>query len=200
MGDDNRIRSFVAVDVTAQVRAALTVVVEELKEVRADIRWMRPEAMHATLKFLGGVDRPRLERVRAAVEAAAGARPAMQLRTARLGAFPSWRRARVLWAGLHGAGLTELAADFDAALVPLGFAAEQRAFTPHITLGRVRSQRGWPDVERAAKPHLEDDFGSSDVACVTIYRTTLRPEGSVYTPLWTIPLTGNKEALHDIRR
>src|SRR5262249_50328419 len=109
-----------------------------------------------------------------------------------LGAFPSLRRPRVLWAGLNGPGLPELAGRVDAALTPLGFPAEQRAFAAHVTLGRVNSLRGWPSLEAIFKAHVDDDFGGSDIDAVTVYRSTLQRGGAIYTPLWTIPLSGNK--------
>jgi len=142
---------------------------------------------------LGSVEPSHLEQVHHALEAAVGAYSALHVEVRGLGAFPSLRRPRVLWVGLQGSGLVALAARVDAALTPLGFAPEAHAFTPHITLGRVNSLRGWSRLEEVFKGHLDDDFGDSDVAVVTIYRSTLQRSGAVYTPLWTIPLAEHKE-------
>jgi RNA 2',3'-cyclic 3'-phosphodiesterase len=191
-----RIRSFVAVDLGGAVRAAMQELLAQFARLKADIRWVRREGLHVTLKFLGAVEAPRLERVHAAVAAAVADRPALQLRVQGLGAFPSLRRPRVLWVGLHGHGLVELAACVVAAVTPLGFEPETRAFTPHVTLGRVNGLRGWPRLEELVEAHREDEFGTTDIDAVTIYRSTLRPGGSMYTPLWTIPLLRNKEGVH----
>jgi len=187
------IRSFIAVDLQAPVREAVGALQARLARLKADVRWVRPTGMHVTLKFLGPVEPARLERVHTNVVAAVRGRPALQLRVHGLGAFPSWRRPRVLWVGLEGDGLVGLAAAIDTAVQPLDFEPEQRGFTPHVTLGRVNSLRGWPHLEELVKTHLDDDFGVSTVSAVIIYRSTLRPEGAVYAPLWTIPLSQHRE-------
>jgi 2'-5' RNA ligase len=188
-----RIRSFIAVDLAAPVCASLRQFLAEMAQVKCDVRWVRGEGLHVTLKFLGGVEPARLERAHVALAAAVSGRPALRVRACGLGAFPSWRRPRVLWVGLEGEGLPELAVCVEAAMCRVGFEAERRAFTPHITLGRVNGMRGWSRVEELVKARLADDFGMSIVEGVTIYRSVLRPDGAVYTPLWTIPLGGNME-------
>ena len=200
MSDSPGIRSFVAVDLEPSVRHAVAELQSELARVNADVRWVRAEGLHVTLKFLGSVEAPHLERVHAALAAAVAEQPALHVQVRDLGAFPGWRQPRVVWVGLHGEGLVELAQRIDAALAPLGFAREQRPFTPHLTLGRVNSPRGWTRLEDVCKAHLDDDFGASDISAVTIYRSTLQRGGSVYTPLWTIPLCRHKGASHDIGR
>lgn len=179
-------------DLEAPVRLAVQTLLGEFRRIKADVRWVRAEGMHVTLKFLGWVDGPLLERVHAALATAVPAQPALQVHVRGIGAFPTLRRPRVLWVGLQGAGLVELAAHVDRVVTPLGFEPERRAFTPHITLGRVSSMRGWSHVEELFKAHLDDDFGASGVRAVTVYRSTLRPDGAVYTALWTIPLGENK--------
>ena len=198
--DSTRIRSFVAIDLDAPVQQAVRAVQGELARINADVRWVRPEGLHVTLKFLGAVEAARLERVHAALAAAMADQPPLHVRVHGLGAFPGWRRPRVVWVGLHGDGMVELAARVEDALAPLGFAREQRAFTPHLTLGRVNSPRGWTRLEEVCKAHLDDDFGESDIDAVAIYRSTLQRGGAVYTLLWTIPLDQVKGALHDIGR
>jgi 2'-5' RNA ligase len=149
--------------------------------------------MHVTLKFLGGVEARLLERVHAAVRDRLPRRDAIGLHAHGLGAFPSLRRPRVVWAGLDdGGSLTTVAKVIDSALEPFGFAPEARRFTPHVTLGRVNSPRGWAPLEAAIKERIDEDFGNSVVRDVIIYRSTLQRGGSVYTPLWTISLTENR--------
>ena len=198
MSEREAIRSFVAIDVEAPVHAAIAALQAELSCVRADVRWVRAEGMHVTLKFLGSVDAGRLQRVRAALIAALAERPVLEVRVRGTGAFPSLRRPRVLWVGLHGAGLSALAGAVDEALAPLRFEPEKRGFTAHVTLGRVNSLRGWPALEEKFKAHLDDDFGSSRIDAVTVYRSTLRSGGAVYSALWTIPLCRHREGnTHD---
>jgi len=195
--ESSGIRSFVAVDLDAPVLQAVTDLQGALRRVNADVRWVRPEGLHVTLKFLGSVDPARLERVHAALAGDLHDQPALHVSVRGLGAFPNWRRPRVVWVGLRGEGLGALAARVDGALAPLGFERERRPFTPHLTLARVNSPRGWPRLEEACKTHLDDDFGASDISAVTIYRSRLQRGGAVYTSLWTIPLDQVKGALHD---
>ncbi len=198
--DSTRIRSFIAVDLDAPVQRAVRELQGELARINADVRWVRPEGLHVTLKFLGSVEAARLERVHATLAAAMAGQPALHAKVRGLGAFPSWRRPRVVWVGLRGDGMVELAARVEDALAPLGFEREQRAFTPHLTLGRVNSPRGWPRLEEVCKTHLDDDFGESDIDAVSIYRSMLQRGGAVYTLLWTIPLDQVKGASHDTGR
>ena len=193
MSESARIRSFVALDLQKSVLVGVQTLQQQLANTRADVRWVRREGLHVMLKFLGAVEASQLEPVHRALAAAVGTHPALHVEVQGLGAFPSLRRPRVLWVGLRGAGLVELAARVDAALVPLGFAPEARAFTPHITLARVNTLRGWPRLEEAFTAHLDDAFGDCDINVVTIYRSELQRGGAVYTPLWTIPLAENKE-------
>ena len=186
------IRSFIAVDVEEPVRHGLRHLLGELVQIKADVRWVREGGLHATLKFLGSVQAPRLPQLQATLGAGLAAQPVLQVQVCGLGAFPTLRRPRVLWVGLRGAGLVELAAAVEQVTTACGFEAESRPFTPHITLGRVNGTRGWSRVEEVIKAHLSDDFGSSTVDKVTVYRSTLRPTGAVYTPLWTIPLSQHK--------
>ena len=192
--DSTRIRSFVAVDLDAPVQQAVRDLQGELARINADVRWARPEGLHVTLKFLGSVEAARLERVRAALAGAMAEQPALHVHVHGLGAFPGWRRPRVVWVGLRGDGMVELAARVEDALAPLGFEREQGAFTPHLTLGRVNSPRGWARLEAVCKAHLDDDFGESDIDALKIYRSTLQRGGAVYTALWTIPLGQHKGA------
>jgi 2'-5' RNA ligase len=187
-----RIRSFVAVDIGSEVRAALQTISRELARAGADARWIRPEGMHATLKFLGSVESMQLDAVRSAVERIAGRHDAMRMSARGLGGFPSLRRPRVLWCGLECDGLAELAADIDSELARLGFESEKRPFSAHITLARVKSDRGLAPLLRAIEQHRADEFGAVDIDAVTIYRSTLRRDGAVYDALWTIPLAQHK--------
>jgi RNA 2',3'-cyclic 3'-phosphodiesterase len=194
------LRSFIAVDLETPVLDALRTLQSELARTGADVRWVRPANMHVTLKFLGAVEPARLERVHAALRDAVSDQAVLRLRAHGLGAFPSLRRPRVVWAGLVGDNLAALAGRVDVALEPLGFAAEQRAFTPHVTLGRVNGMRGWARLEEMLKAHIDDDWGATVIDAVIIYRSTLHRDGAVYLPLWTIWLGRNKKDADEFRR
>jgi 2'-5' RNA ligase len=188
MAEPARIRSFIAVDPAAATRAALVRLKADLAAIRADVRWVGDEALHCTLKFLGGVAPERLERVHDAVRTAAAAIEPGTVSARGLGAFPSLKRARVVWAGFDGDCVRALAAAIEGVLQPLGFETERRAFHPHITLGRVNGTRGWERVRALIDARAGDDFGRTTVDSVVIYRSDLRRTGAEYTALWRLPL------------
>jgi 2'-5' RNA ligase len=141
-----------------------------------------------TLKFLGDIARNQVEPILAALRSALREHPPLHVSAQGLGAFPNLRRPRVVWAGLAGEGFKELSETVETALMPLDFPPEEREFAPHLTLGRVRSLRGWERVLAVVKEHEQTNFGESRVEQVTLYQSELRPDGAVYSPLGSIPL------------
>jgi 2'-5' RNA ligase len=179
------VRTFVAVDLAPDVHQAIVELKGELARVPSQVRWVRNEGLHATLKFLGAVQADRAEQVGEAVARATASIAAFMARVRGLGAFPSIKRPRVLWVGMEARPLTTLAQAVERELVSLGFARDPRPFHPHVTLGRVSGGRGWKALERLLERHWTDDFGATPVNSVTVYRSDLRPGGPVYTALWT---------------
>jgi 2'-5' RNA ligase len=135
------VRAFVAVFPPPEVRRALVDAAHELPVV-GEVRWVRPENVHLTLKFLGDVSGDHLGRVAEALEPVRLRHEPFEAEPSGFGAFPSIRRARILWAGIgEGSGrLGALAQDVEASLEPLGFEREDRAYVPHLTLGRARGR------------------------------------------------------------
>ena len=156
---------------------------DRLRGVARDVAWVACDNVHLTLKFLGGVDAARLTALSEALTAAVTGQPAFDLAVRGLGAFPSRTRARVLWAGVADGGpaLASLAARVDDALEPLGFPREARAFSAHITLGRVREPRPNPRLAQALTSDAA--FGRQRVGRVCLMRSELSPRGARYTEL-----------------
>lgn len=157
------------------------------------VRWVRPEAIHLTVKFYGDVEGARLPAVEAVLaEAARGEHP-LRLRIQGLGVFPNARRPQVIWAGLEGDldPLRDLQAKIEAGSAQLGFAPEGREFKPHLTLGRVNGGLRPSDHARlmeALKARRDAIFGAFTVETLCLVRSDLRPAGSVYTTLYAAPL------------
>jgi 2'-5' RNA ligase len=185
-------RLFVAVDPTDAVRAALAAAQATLREAspNADVRWVDPKNLHLTIKFLGNVADERAGDVRAAVTSAVAGHARIALGARGLGAFPSLRKPRIVWAGLIGgvAPLRALAAAIDTALEPLGHPREDRPFAAHVTLGRVRSPKGVDRLTSAVTAGAALDFGGWKASDVVLYRSHTRPTGSVYEPVARIAL------------
>jgi 2'-5' RNA ligase len=181
------IRAFIAVNLASPVIEEIAKVRSFLQEAHGDIRWTRREGLHLTLKFLGDIERTQVEPILAAMHEIMRDRLPLYILAQGLGAFPNLRRPRVLWVGLSGEGLHELSEALETALMPLDFPPEEREFTPHLTLGRVRSLRGWESVLAAVKEHEHTRFGESTVDQVTLYQSELRPDGAAYSPLGLVP-------------
>ncbi len=183
--DGTRVRAFVAVFPPPEVREALVGAARELPVVGL-VRWVRPENVHLTLKFLGDVSKEDLlGRVAEALEPVAGRYAPFEAEPSTFGAFPSARRARILWAGI-GEGsdpLRALAGDVEASLEPLGFEHEDRAYMPHLTLGRARTH---PVVLEAVEtPSTVPGF---TVRNVELVQSVTGGAGVTYSTLATYPL------------
>jgi RNA 2',3'-cyclic 3'-phosphodiesterase len=148
------VRLFVALEIPAAVRDHLAAVIAELREVdsapsRNRAKWVPPENLHVTLKFIGQIEDAKLDAIRAALTAV-GSGSAVDVSFRGLGFFPNEKRPRVFWAGMKAsANLAVLAGDIDKRLEPLGVPRETREFTPHLTLARF-DPPGISDKLRAA--------------------------------------------------
>ena len=182
------IRAFIAVNLATPVIEEIAKVRFTLREAKGDVRWTRSEGLHLTLKFLGDIAHNQVEPILAAIREALHGQQPLHLVAQGLGAFPNLRRPRVLWVGLSGEGLPEMSRAIETALLPLDFPPEEREFTPHLTLGRVRSLRGWERLLAVMKAYEQVRFGESTVDQVILYQSELRPDGAVYSPLGAISL------------
>jgi 2'-5' RNA ligase len=186
-------RLFLAVDPAEQVREALGRVIARMRHRAPDAKWTKAEGIHVTLKFLGEV--PGEIRPGAVADAVSGvtARHApLTLRAAGAGIFGSGDRPNVLWGGVGGdvAALRALQRDVERAVIPLGFAPEERAFTAHVTLALARDARGDPALA-ACVPLLDSvDFGESRITEVVLYRSVFSVLGGRFTPLERLALEG----------
>lgn len=170
--------------------AALEAAVEELRQAGVTARWVRPEQLHFTLRFLGEIPDGRAAAVSLALAQALEAVERFTLEIAGLGAFPRPQSARVVWAGCgEGADrLAALAGRVESALVGAGFEPETRPFAPHLTLGRLPQAGATPQVAAALRKASGRRFGAVAVSEVVLFRSDLRPQGPLYTPLSRHPL------------
>jgi 2'-5' RNA ligase len=195
MPDSKHIRLFVAIELPPSVLAVLSATMHALRVGGADagLRWVRPEGIHLTLKFMGETDEEDLPGIIAALRDVAHLHPPIQIATGDLGSFGGRRNLRVLWVGVGGdvEALAALASAIDAALAPLGFKSEARAYSPHLTLARVRD-----DVSHEDRARLHDIIGgTAAVECEPFRGTTfslmeskLQLGGAVYRQVATFPL------------
>lgn len=182
-------RLFVAVFPPAAVQDAAYAWIETLRERGGGVSWVKRENLHFTMRFLGEVGDDGARRVREAAREAAAGVPAFEAALGEPGAFPSARRARVLWLGLSrgAAELTALARRLETALDRRGWEPERRAFSPHLTLGRVREPGAdWSAALAGAAAAREPrEFRVERLAVI---QSRLHPKGSVYAVLEDAPL------------
>lgn len=182
-------RIFIAIELPAEIKAALAALQNELRQTRADIGWTKPGNFHLTLKFLGEVEASQIPAITNACLEVATHVSAFSLRLQKTGVFPNLKQPKVLWAGLASEGdeLSQLQQRVEANLQPLGFAKESRAFHPHLTLGRVKSLANIAAVTAklltCPLPQL-----SFPVCELVVMQSQLHSSGSIYTPLATVKL------------
>jgi 2'-5' RNA ligase len=188
------VRLFVALEIPAAVRDNLTAQVAELRELSAKVadkrpRWVRPENLHVTLKFIGEVSPTKLEGIRDALSAIRSDAP-VEIKFRGLGFFPNEQHPRVLWAGLDAsANLPPLAGDIDGALETQGIALERRPFTPHLTLARIEPPGLHEKLRAAIQKNGAREFGSFQTREFYLIESKLKPSGAEYTTLASYPFT-----------
>ena len=187
------LRLFVACELPPAVRDALGRLQDELRARGAGrLRWVRPEGIHLTLKFLGEVPAARREAVENALAGAVVSPFALDVRLGPLGGFGGRQRLRVIWVGLEGdvEGLAELAALIEEALGPLGFPREGRPFAPHLTLARVPDDAGIQERSRLAdllEAFPSPSLPSMTLTAVNLMQSFLQPTGARYQCLAVYP-------------
>jgi RNA 2',3'-cyclic 3'-phosphodiesterase len=186
------VRLFVALEIPSAVRDNLAALIKELHSAdfasaKHRARWVRPENLHVTLKFIGHVDAARLDAIRARLSQVRSDSP-VDVRFRGLGFFPVEKHPRVLWAGMEASpNLAALANDIDQQLEPLGIARETRAFTPHLTLARF-DPPGISDKLRAAiQKNTACEFGAFRTNEFHLIESKLKPSGAEYTTLQSFP-------------
>jgi 2'-5' RNA ligase len=186
----DKIRAFVALRMSAEVEDAIARFVEPLRQVRSGIRWVRTANLHLTLRFLGDTfDRDLIAPLDSLLNQIAGRTSPFILGAHGTGAFPNLDRPRAIWIGLGSGELIRLAAEVEEAAVEAGLAPERRAYSPHLTIGRVRDLSGWQRIRRVLGQASGQDFGSTRIAEISLYRSILGGEASQYLELGRYPLT-----------
>lgn len=184
-------RIFVAVALDAPLREAITDLERRLEDAGARLRWVKPDNLHFTLRFLGHISDAQLNRVKTATREAAEGVTAFGIGLAGVGAFPNARRPKVVWVGIgEGADtLRDLAARLDDTLARQRFPKEPRGFQPHLTLARVKEPRLWGDVGPTLGQFEGVEVGRQEVRSLMVMESLLRPQGAIYTQVEEVPLS-----------
>jgi RNA 2',3'-cyclic 3'-phosphodiesterase len=183
-------RLFIAINLPAAIRDGVHTDVAPLRDAANAVRWVASSALHVTVKFLGEQDERLVGDLRAALESVGQRHAPVSVETTAIGAFPNFRRPRVVWVGMTGeSSLRSLARDIDQALAPLGIPPEARPFQAHLTLGRVKSELNPRDATAVATAAAACRVSRSfDVQAVDLMRSELGPGGSRYSVVAAVPL------------
>ena len=189
------LRTFVAIPLSAEVHRALGTLQNRLKHhavlrlaPTGVVRWVDPESIHLTLRFLGDILPERVEPIKMALTVVARNVPSFEFQTGTLGVFPNLNRPQVIWAGVQDptSWLALLHAAVNEALASLGFQPEQRRFSPHLTLGRVQRNASHSDLHAVGEVIAGTPVGAlGNVAATELifFQSVLRPTGAEYTAL-----------------
>ena len=179
------IRSFLAIELPATIQRKIGEIEGDLKATSGDVRWVNPQKIHLTLKFFGNIEESKIDSIVEAIEGPLRRTEPFPLTVRGTGAFPNLKNPRVIWMGLIDgkAILVPLQREIDASLEKVGFQPEDRPFRPHLTLGRVKSNRGKHDLIRGVEKYREEEIGEFQADKVILFKSDLTPSGSMYTRL-----------------
>ncbi len=178
-------RLFVAIEIEPAIRERIGEFVDRLRPRISEARWVRPEGLHVTLKFLGNVADERRAAIEKALRSVRGKPFTLSLKS--LGMFPNPRSPRVLWVGIEaGPELERIAADIDRQMASVGFEREKRAFSPHVTLARFNERPEGNLGSLISETPLS--FGTMTASRFHLYESKLSPKGSRYTKITSFDL------------
>jgi 2'-5' RNA ligase len=190
--DSEKIRTFIAIPLPPSVTGELKKLLAQMKSFSKGITWVNPESIHLTLKFLGNLSALELSKVFTGMQNIfQDPPPGFRLTVAGLGAFPSLKKPRVLWVGVSGSGmeaLIQIQKLIEDEMYRQGFPKEERKFSPHLTLARIKFADRLTELTQAFSSY---NFPAVEfmVSEILIMRSELRPEGAVYSIQQKFPLS-----------
>ncbi len=188
------IRSFIAIELPEALKQDLAGLQSRLRQPRQSwIKWVNPQSIHLTLKFIGNISPDRVPAITTAVEAASSGIPPFRLEVCGIGAFPNLKRPQVVWAGVEGDidTLRKLQSCIESNLEPLGFTPETRGFSAHLTLARIRNQATPSEREELGRLIAVTGLETCHailVEAVNLMKSQLTREGAIYTKIVSIRL------------
>jgi 2'-5' RNA ligase len=189
-----KIRSFIAIELPDDLKKALIELQKTFRTAgNSPVRWVEPGNIHLTLKFLGDIDVSITGKIAATLEEAVRGLPPFSIEASKLGVFPNINRIQIIWVGLYGEleKLGQLQKRIEESLKPLGFPAENRPFTPHLTIGRVRDYARPDERQKLGQLISNVSFEGKyviSVNAVNLMKSQLTREGPIYTKLVTVTL------------
>ncbi len=181
-------RAFIAIDLPQEIKDYLAKAQAKLKSSNADVKWVNPQNIHLTLKFLGEIDEKQLNQITQILEDIAGNKTQFYIHLTSFGAFPNIKSARVIWAGIDkgDSEVKQIAEDLEKESEKIGIPKEERPFSSHITIGRTRSSKNRNKLSQALENLTSESGGFSaefTAVKITLFQSTLTPKGPIYETL-----------------
>ena len=178
------VRSFIAFDIDSEsVIKRLMEVQKTLVNTGADLKIVEPQNIHVTMRFLGDITPNMFDPIHEEMEKVSFTPFEIELRG--LGAFPTLKYARVVWAGIKGGAekLTDISNQLEPRLLRLGFRPDPKGFSPHLTIARVKSGRNKAELTHTIQELKDYQFGIIKASCLKLKRSVLTPKGPIYSTL-----------------
>lgn len=187
-------RCFISINLDDDLKREIETATETLRKTRSDVKWVTVENLHITLKFLGEIHDDLIPAVKERLSQVSLSHAPSEIKLHGAGIFPDSKRPRVIWLGMKDSDrLKKLQADIEDSMATLGFEKEGRGFSPHLTIGRVRSMMGKDPLVRAVGTLKDKDFGNIEVKRVSLMKSELRPAGAQYAPVAEFDLKNEEE-------
>jgi 2'-5' RNA ligase len=181
-------RLFVAIHVPERIRTTIAILLDEFRLIDPELKWIKSENLHITLKFLGKTDASQLDAVVKALSTIARSAHPITFNFAGLGFFPNARRPNILWTGIQASANAQvIVQEIDQALAVLGFPLQQREFTPHLTLGRFEKRALSRNMQSAIERNASGKFGGFTATEFHLIQSKLNSSGAEYTILHSFP-------------
>ncbi len=187
---DRTTRTFIGIPLSPHARGILQNIQNDFKNLNADVKWVPPDNIHMTLKFLGEIQPQKLKSIQNIFPSLFQNFSRFDVAITRLGAFPNAQKPRVIWAGItqNAELLTEIAAQLENALGKLGFPKEDKKFSPHMTLGRVRSFKNIEKLSESIDAYQKFLPITEPIETIVLFKSTLASQGSIYEHLNEVKL------------
>lgn len=183
------IRAFIAISLTKEIQDKILKIQEQLRRSNADVKWVEPENIHLTLKFLGNVEEKKIEKIKGILEKISEEYEKFSMELLKIGAFPKLSNPRVIWIGIEKGKekLQKTFSDLEEGLNKVGFKKEEREFSAHITIGRVKSPLNRSKLLEEIK---RTNFERMNllVTKISLFKSTLTPKGPIYESLYEADL------------
>ena len=189
-----KIRSFIAIELPGELKQALAELQRRFKSAGSlPVKWVEPSNIHLTIKFLGDIDAGSPDKIIKALNEAVSSSKPFNIEVRGLGVFPNMNRIQIIWVGLYGEleKLGQLQKNIEAGLKPLGYPSENRPFTPHLTLARVRDFARPEERQQLGQLISTASFEGKyiiNITSINLMKSQLTPEGPIYSKLGTVTL------------